>query len=158
MVNIVKDISTGKYVMARQHFCSNWITGKNLKEDFKIPLWSINNCKKIHKNREEFQEWGGGNFSGWPEVRGQYNMIHTLTIKLKCFCYIKCNLGFNGLDLTQVVMYVLRRDNCLSAIPSWWSGRRCRWNKRPPWPSSWLRTAARWKILDSRSRPLFFQK
>ena len=43
-------------------FSPNWKTGKNLKEDFKIPLWSLNDRKKIHKNREEFQEWGGGIF------------------------------------------------------------------------------------------------
>ena len=55
-------------------FCPNWKTGKNLKEDMKkegkregkkkkeksdkthvkIPLWSLNDRKNIHKNREEF--------------------------------------------------------------------------------------------------------
>ena len=55
-------------------FCPNWKTGKNLKEDLKkegkggkrrkkeesdktyvkIPICSLNDRKKIHKNREEF--------------------------------------------------------------------------------------------------------
>ena len=39
---------------------------KSDKTHVKIPLLSLNNRKKIHKNREEFRG-GGKNFSGWPE-------------------------------------------------------------------------------------------
>ena len=69
-------------------FCPNWKTGKNLKEDLKkgkekggkeenkeksdkthvkIPLWSLNDCKKNPQKQGRILERGGKNFSGWPE-------------------------------------------------------------------------------------------
>ena len=51
----------------RGKFCPNWKTGKNLKEDFKIPSWSLNDSKKIQKTGKNFKRGWGKKFSGWPE-------------------------------------------------------------------------------------------